>query len=528
LRHLYHFAFCASLTACNTLVGVSEGTPRPEGESAGDPSAGCTNNAECVERTGEFDPSACVDGACVKLFTPECPFLLPQTDRAWLANLRASEPDPVIFGVFAIIPGWVYGTSARNYDLALIEINRAVGGLPSAGGNRRPIVALVCNAKADQARFDVAIDHLIDELKVPGILAGLETTDLIHAFERRGRDRHVFFLSPVSAEKSLVELDDGGLVWNMLPGGAAVAQVYRPLLDLTLEHLRKTGALAEEEEARVAVVRADNVAHLAETATALTELIEFNGESAEANAPDHFRAFSISSPVVGEVDEDYSTVIRELIDFSPHVIISATANEFPDAIMPALELENPKTRPFYLLSTWNYHDGTLFDLASTFKAAGLQSRMLGVNFAGATDKTTYDGYQARFDALNPSQGIVGYENYYDAAYYLFYAAAAAGPVSPLIGPDIALGMKRLLAGRPAFEVGPEHLPAAYLALQSPDVSVTINGTMGSPNFDPKTGARFTAGTVWCIDGERLTMPTDVLRLDASGELVGEVPCFAFP
>jgi hypothetical protein len=81
--------------------------------------------------------------------------------------------------------------------------------------------------------------------------------------------------------------------------------VYPAVVDLTIEHLRNTGDLAEDEQVRVALVRADNIVNLSETATAVTALIEFNGESANDNAPEHFRSFSIASPVLGGPESDY-------------------------------------------------------------------------------------------------------------------------------------------------------------------------------------------------------------------------------
>src|SRR5687768_10513884 len=316
MRVLSACAIFVAATACNILVGVDEGRPRPEssGGTSSLPRSGCTTNAQCLEETGEFDPSACIKGACVKLLTPDCPLLLPQTEGRWLDNLRSSGPEPVIFGAFAHVPtDSLYGIGSHNFDLAFTEFTREVGGLPTATGKRRPVLAVVCrNVYDEPAKFDAAIDHLIDEVQVPGVLAHLETADLIGAFQRSGYARHVFFMSPVASAKPLIDLDDADLVWNVLPGGEAVARVYPAVVDLTIEHLRNTGDLAEDEKVRVALVRADNIVHLYETATALTALIEFNGESADDNAPEHFKSFSITSPVLGDAESDYGVVLEKL------------------------------------------------------------------------------------------------------------------------------------------------------------------------------------------------------------------------
>ena len=151
----------------------------------------------------------------------------------------------------------------------------------------------------------------------------------------------------------------------------------------------------------------------------------------------------------------------------------------------------------------------------------------GVNFAAAEDQTVYEAYQTRFDAAFPSHaGTHGYENYYDAAYYLIYSAAAAGKISPLTGADLASGMQRLLSGRYSFSVGPDDFVPAFVALEEPGSGIVLNGAMGPPNFDPATGARVEPGTVFCV-GKSRRLSMDVLRLDAQGQLTGTFPCFDF-
>ncbi len=538
-RCVPRFALLWALSACNSILGIEEATPRPEatGNVGNDAYPACTTNAECLAETGEYDPSACVSGSCVKLLTPDCPLLLPQTGSNWLKNLRSSDPDPVIFGVFSDVPASLYSDRARNIDLAFTEVTRAVGGLPGANGKRRPILAVVCKNHYEAPElFDAAVDHLIDDLGVPGILSMLDTVNLLHAFERAGHRRHVFFMSALGSEQAVADLTDDGLIWAELPGGAALAPTYAPLLDLTIEHLHNTGALGDNEKVRVALVRADDYVVLAELATAVTSVIEFNGKSAQDNAPDYFRAFSISSAAPATKAPDYSEAIQGLRDFAPHVVISAAASEFFDVFIPALESSMSTHPPTYLLSLGNYNyfiDTTLARApmqcdAEVTPSCNVKTRMIGVNYAAAADPALYDAYLARFDAAYPaSAGMQGYENYYDAAYHLIYAAAAAGPVSPLIGADLAQGMRRLLAGRLEFDVGPDDLPGAYVALQTPNSSITLNGTMGPPDFDPDTGARVSPGTVFCIDSASVDH-ADVLRLDGEGHLVGDFPCFPFP
>lgn len=532
-------ALCVSALAfaCNAMLGISDTTYRGDadspptdaratGGSAGTPLA-CSTHAQCVEQSGEFDPSACIDGRCVPLRTAECPLVLPATESRWLDNLRHSDPDPLIFGVFAQVPPELFGMDARNYDLALTEASRVVGGIPAAGGKRRPLVAVVCqNLYESSAAFDRASDHLIDELQVPGILAGLDTPDLEYTFRRSGHDHHVFFMNALDADRTLLELPDDGLMWHMLPGGESVARTYGPLFDRTVEHLREIGSLGPDEPARVALVTADGVRMLSAMSGALTDgVLKINGRPARENSADYFRAVSITASAVTPEVPDYTDAIELLREFSPHVIVALATDEILTTIIPALEADGSGTEAFYLLSPFHIRPDLLSPLLENFP--GLGARLAGVNFAGAEDRTIYDEYQARFDAAFPAfAGTREYENYYDAAYYLIYAAAAAGTVVPLLGSDLANGMQRLLSGRETFSVGPDDLLPGFVALEKPGSSIVLNGAMGPPDFDPRTGAREQPGTVWCVD-DAGTLHMNVLRLDAGGQLVGDFPCFDF-
>jgi hypothetical protein len=153
----------------------------------------------------------------------------------------------------------------------------------------------------------------------------------------------------------------------------------------------------------------------------------------------------------------------------------------------------------------------------------IYERLAGVNAASAEDSSLYDAYTIRYQSAY-SQLDVGYENYYDAAYYLLYATGAAGSLASISGSDIARGMQRLLSGRLEFGVGPDDLPSALSALSTPNATITLNGTMGPPTWDPATGGRTDPGSVWCVDSSG-TQRADVLRYDTTNHsLVGTFPC----
>jgi hypothetical protein len=331
-------------------------------------------------------------------------------------------------------------------------------------------------------------------------------------------------MSPFDADRTIAGLDDDGLVWEMLSGGEDLAPTYQPLLDLALGYQIRKGQLAADEPARVALVTTDNVSALSALSGALTAgILRINGRPARDNEPDYFRAIFITSSTLAATPPDYSDAIGMLRDFAPHVIIGIATSEFTGTIMPALEAQPQDIEPFYLLSPWHVEGSLLKSLEQRYP--DIYSRMAGVNYAAAADPTIYDDYQNRFDAANPAvHGATGLENYYDAGYYLIYSAAAANAATPLSGSNLADGMQRLLSGPPTFGVGPDDLKRAFAALAAPASSIALNGAMGPPNFDPRSGSRHEPGSVFCIDGKG-NLFTDVLRLDDNGELEGSFPCF---
>src|SRR5690606_28596591 len=181
------------------------------------------------------------------------------------------------------------------------------------------------------------------------------------------------------------------------------------------------------------------------------------------------------------------------------------------------------TKPFYILSPINYNDDFLVSLVSS--TPGLSTRLAGINGAAAEDDSVYRTYTLAWDAAYPERaGTRGYENFYDAAYYLIYAAAAAGNQLNS-GADFSRGMGRLLSGLQK-NVGADDIPTALQALAAG--TIQLNGTLGPPDFDARNGTRESVGSVWCIDSTG-TFQADVLRYvpdadAARASLNGTFPC----
>jgi hypothetical protein len=525
-------AVVAVASGCNDFLGIPSAQERKEPGAAG--ASQCTTHADCLSGAdAATNPALCKAGQCVPLLTDDCPLLLPQSDSYWLDSLRAGGPEPLILGTFAYMPPAPphFGTASHIYDLALTEVSHALGGIPVAAGAKRPVLAVGCtNSFGTTADLDRAVDHLVDDVGVPAIVATLELDDLEHAFERT-LDHEVFYWNVRDGDPNLVARPHHGLMWHMLSGWDSVATVYQPLLDRAIRHLVSQGSLGSDEPVRVALVDASDYLETSSLAGALWKRLRVNGKTPMDNGQDYFRVYDIGSSVIaGEHPDfpapDYTGTINEIRNFAPHVIIAAGTDEFLDDFLPSLEAGTADPAPFYLLSPWDIYSGGL--ALVHYAKPDLYQRVAGVNFSAAADSTAYDAYQARFDAAYPDSATLarGTENLYDPWYYLFYAAAAARGNWPISGPDFAVATGQLLSGQRTYTVGPDDLPKAMADLKTTGASITLNGTMGPPNFDATTGTRQDPGTVWCVDANG-DLHADVLRLDPSNLLAGTFPCFDF-
>jgi hypothetical protein len=446
--------------------------------------------------------------------------VLPVTRDLWNTNMRSANP--LILGGFATIPPELIGMQLRNYDLALTELTDRVEGLPASGGARRPLVMVVCRANfAERAELDASMAHLANDLHVPGIVSALLADDLQRAFESVGLGANMFFMSPLESDSTLTTLQDDGLVWHVGPGGDFVAKAYAPLLRRTLTYLNPSGAV------RVASVVASDLRYLSDVASTIQATpanggIMFNGKTLAENLTDgNYKPIAVTSAYT-DPEASLASQAQEILTFQPQVVLGVAAEEFLSKIAPILETQWPtgQARPFYLLSPYHFNNPQLVTLLQNFPT--VRQRIVGVNGPSALDQTLYNSYQIAFDTAWPEvAGQRGYENFYDAVYYLMYAAVGAGNVLTT-GQDLKRGMLRLLSGT-AFDMGPSDMAQAVQALQLGPIS--LQGTLGPPDFDVNTGARQSVGSAWCVDSGG-HQRSDVLRLDSgSGEMVGTFPCF---
>lgn len=515
----------AKVTSTGTGMGADSGVIQGGGGAGtlmeGD-AGECTVNSDCGP-----DYTVCRAHTCLALPTSECIIVHGQWD----------DPNAFIFGAYATEPAGVPETSQAiyNYRLAIDELN-AAGGLPDSQGLLHPLAAVICNndparALVDPDFYQRSLHHLVDDLGVAAIVADLPANELKKAFQTtQDEGKDIFFLSPGAANQDLFDLPDKGLVWNMLGPPKDLADGYADLVR-RMERFVAAGGDAGATQLRVAVVINDDpneVDHelFTELYDAVKPKLFFNGATAKSQKDGNYREFHIGN--TGDAGSPVA-VGDAINDFAPHVVMSMTGT-----LMTATDFtptgqgkEGVAQRiisfvkggdvdrqpwidhqyPFFIFSPINAAATTNFvsllqsSVGSDYRI--LYQRFLGINIAGADDREVYAEYQTRLRA-SQKMAIDGFENYYDAIYYLAYAAYQAG-VGQLDGRKISSGMTSLNSGAPQTvgptELGPDGgvnlIEAVFHELKT-NGSVLLVGAGGS-QFDVQHGVRIDKAGLYCFE-----------------------------
>jgi hypothetical protein len=499
---------------------------RGSGGEAGAPS-GCRTNVECIVGGGS-EPYRCrSDGECVRLKTEEC--------RLTLGDIQ--DPDAIYIGSFAPL-----GVNPEDNDvvpaesLALTEFNRD-GGLPGPDGKLHPIVMVFCDNDTEEQVL-AGMDHLANDVQVPGVLAMLLPDHMQAVFEQF-EEHGIFYLNPVGTTRTVADLDDDGLSWNLLGQPSDLAPVYAELVRLLELHIRAQRVL-EEDLIKVALVTTTDPFN-SELANYVTEELEINGAPTSENDDEHFRIFTV---VLDQPLEDQLAIGDAVREYRPDLVISTAGLAYtrPQGVLQRIEMRWLETegaevpRPFHVLSPFNAGDmdyviqfvSALMGLPDSTPTDELANeRFVGIEAAGALDQRLQNQYADRLRGVD-SNADVDTGNYYDAFYYLAYSMYAAEKLPSLTGADIRFGLGRLLTG-PSYNVGPP-IAEVYEALRPENSQIKLIGTLGPPDFD-MNGNHIDSGAVFCIQrsDDALGKFPNALRYDRSRRrFEGDFPCFELP
>lgn len=521
--------------------GTGNGGTKPseagQGGAAGapEPPPECATNSECID-ANFGQPYTCIDSRCISLVTDECPLVIGAD------NLRA--PAPIIYGAYTVAPDGVSrSVTSRNIDLVVSEVTSKVTGLRGGpNGSRRTIAFVVCNSYFPDVppgtidAFEPSLDHLVDDLRVPGIVSSLSAKDLEAVFSQRLNAAGTFVISPFEKDSELAAINDEGRLWNLLGATSDLAPAFGPLLKRTEAYLRRDESFlklsAPGAKLRVALVSA-NIARETDVRDALLELPAL--EAFEVQQFQVESALLTASPDVG-------ALASGLLDYAPHIIVALAGSEFIEGVFPVLETSNNwstatggQQRPMYLLGssmapeTWALYGAS--EAGGGFTS--LMNRIVGVAYASAEDPKLRSNYESRLLSANTDLAdptiLLGSESVYDATYMLVYATAAAGQVPELTGRQLARGMQNLLGGT-SYDVGPTAISSLLTALDNGD-EVGLNLTLGPPDWNVSNGTRKGAGSVYCLNnaqpGYESTFPkgpnADALRYDLETDSLEDKP-----
>lgn len=496
----------------------------------GNAPGGCTTHNDCFLEFGESEPWACIDGECQALLNSDCEVVLPFDDT--YNALRSTNA--IIIGAFSNLNNGIPNPQLENFDLALFEINQETGGLVGSGNKRRQVVAVVCtSAYSAQVELEPRVDHLVETLKAPAILATLGVADQQYVYEHlldRGAD--VFMMVPNSSDDDIVSLPDDGLIYHMLAGPDSLSQTYQPLIDMVITHLQNRGLLGtapDYEEVRIALVTNTGNRFLTDLGDHFEGRVRWNGRDADGNRDASPSAFvsvgTISQPTTAQVTQTVDAILA----IKPHIIVSAAGAEMTVSILPLIESRwedevGGQSKPFYVLSPSNYGAPVNDDLH------GARLRTLGLGWPATLDSDEYKDYKSAYLQRYSKGTNYDLENFYDSVYFLVHGMAAAG--AQIRGATIATGMTRITdPSGMTFSVGAKHV-ASSINFISGDIrrKIDLIGANGRPQWD-LGGGRQTPASVWCINQGKAYVP-DVLTYDKDGgTLSGTISsqvCFTFP
>ncbi|HEY4157050.1 MAG TPA: hypothetical protein VGM29_03090, partial [Polyangiaceae bacterium] len=554
--------------SANGGSGASAGSVGAGGSSGTGGQPECSKNADCIGAHLQ-QPYLCKAQQCVALVTSDCPLVLPSANALDLLNTGS----PIVLGAYANMNNAQNPHDSQaviNWDLALTEFDDPITGL-AIDGTQRPLVALVCQS----APSDVTptIQHLVQDIAVPGVLSTLSTDRLFDAFEftqttdyASAGGQPVFFLSTGSADLRLANLADDGLIWHMLGDphvlGATIVGLLKRMEPYVNAQRKATSNVTMDDPdtvpLRVTLVYSDD-STMTDLFTVLTTpdadhpetLLTFNGMSA-IEQPTNFREVKIDS-IKNHASPDVSSGIMDLETHPPHIVLALATAEFPKFVVPAIENTWSQAgsatagleRPYYLMSHFIYSTPELLNVASQFSSMSppLDQRVLGVNYAEAQDphsKDLYNAYEARLQGTyQGSLPLDGTENHYDGAYSLMYSvAAAANARGAFTGDDIRDGLEqRIFATSPLelVDVGPTPIENGSIGkLSMLAYKMSLQGTMGPPNFDRASGTRISTTSAWCIApaaNSTWVYQADGLIYDPTSQLLtapsaGVPPCLA--
>jgi ABC-type branched-subunit amino acid transport system substrate-binding protein len=446
---------------------------------AGRDTNGCTSNAACA-RPGS--PAICRPGVgCVALRSPDCepladPRALGSDATVWFgAMFPRSGPDARAFG----------DANVNAVELARRDFAQVMSGT-SAGGTlerARPFGVVVCDDAIDPRR---AANHLVN-LGVPAVIGFYTSVEAIDLTTSLFLPNRILAIAALNANPLVTNVPhpDGAprLVWRTTYSSAAAATALAAWIDGELEpSLRRGGRELGHGAMRVALLRPRGAAGQA-LSDAFSKTLRFNGKSALDNGASYRElTFEAEAP---KTSPEYAAMTRELLAFSPHVVLHAGNAAIVEALFAPLEAAWPAgapLRPRYAGVAPIPNEVLAFIGANKER----RGRFFGVTPVSSTVANAR--FVTHYNAVFPDKVTLTLDpnTSYDAFYLLAYATYAIPSAEAVTGERLSHAFGRLVAPGRRIEVGLSGIFDAYAAL-SKDGSIALVGATGKLDLDPSTG-----------------------------------------
>ncbi|MBS2017730.1 MAG: protein kinase [Deltaproteobacteria bacterium] len=434
----------------------------------------------CERDTDCGSSERCLEGGrCATLVREGCR-VLASTSGA------AGRAPPFVIGAMFPLTGpaaEAYGRSnARAAELAVSEIQKLAGGIPSRAG-LRPLVLVTCD---DATSRDEPARHIAERASA---VVGYRTSD-----EALTLTRDVFApagvvsVSALNSSPLLAQLPQGSARLFFRATASATtfaAPVARIVDEVAAPSVRSRRSLAALSEVRVAVVRAGDATGISYADMVMRSLAGTRG-------------LRVREIAAGRSDDDgggAASAVDELVRMRPDVVV-ALRDDFFGSIAKPLEdkLGGPEPqRPLYVAGTpWEGDDFVAFVKSAPERTA----RFLAVSWP--TRHRAMEGFIQRYkdafgEELLPSTASPAP---YDAIYLVAYAAAAAGGRGRADGPALSREVLALRAGGARLEVGPNDVVRGLAAAFRGD-PLDLDGIVTRLDFDPATGDTAVDAVVLC-------------------------------
>ncbi len=491
---------------CQTSAECTDRGPAFQGTTCGPrqtciPLEGyCATNQECIDRAGSetvFCQKSSEGNKCVSLLTRECGKLL--ADPGDLAN-----DDAVVLGM-VWMGSWnpTLAAAENGFELARRDFKNAQGGVPPLPGKKtRPIVVLDCDIPiAAPGTHKLAVDHLVNDVKVPVILGPL-LADWINYAVVQAVPKGITVMSPDPAYAGLEGL--AGIKDHYFSNAVPAAAEPRVAALLVSEEEKLIRASGVARPLKVALLTPGGVA--TEFSRVFFTSVRFNGLSAAENSENYKEVLYGDAAESAQPNSRFSTAIVTVANYKPDVVACLGAG--CRAATPALEKAG--ITPYYILSG----ESASSSLAEGFGGTeATRKRVLGMRPGRALrDERVavwYNRFGATFPDLQPQPLATGT---YDLFYYAAFGIGAVGD-KPITGTSVgeAISNRFKPGGRPASTI-PEGIIKTFNSLSDDQAVVDMDGTMTTGNFDSSGRLLSYVMQVWCIDRD----PTKLNRITDSG------------